>query len=180
MAIYLQTNGVHTDLVLPVKNEIYDWSKQIDMRSTKSQDTTAQFIAIGWGDKGFYLETPTWADLKASTALKAAFGLSSTAMHCTFYKHITENKSRKKIEISFEQYKQLIAFINRSFKWQHNKTVLVNTSVRYDEYDTFYEAVGTYSLFKTCNTWTNQALKAAGLKACYWAAFEQRIMDKYE
>lgn len=179
MHIYLQTNGVHTDLIVPVKNKIYDWSKQIDIASTKSNDTSAQFVAIGWGDKGFYLETPSWAELKATTALKAAFGLSSTAMHCTFYNNISENESRRKIDISHEQYKRLISFINKSFEWSNGNSKLVDTDVRYGMYDTFYEATGHYSLFKTCNTWTNQALKHTGIKACRWAALERGIMKKH-
>ncbi len=180
VTIYIQTNGVHTDLVLPVKNETYDWRNQIDIATTKSNDSNAQYVAIGWGDKGFYLETPSWAELKISTAAKAAFGLSSTAMHCTFHNHISESEHRKKIEISTEQYQRLIAFINNSFQWENGKTILVDTEVRYDDYDTFYEATGRYSMLRTCNTWTNQALKSAGLKACYWAAFEKGIMKKYK
>ena len=91
--IYILTNGVHTDIVLPIKNEYYDWSNQLKFEHTKSKDTTYQFVALGWGDKGFYLETPTWADLKVSTALKAASGLSSSAMHVTFYKQMKEKAS---------------------------------------------------------------------------------------
>ena len=179
MYIYLQTNGVHTDIIVPIKNQVYDWSKQIDIASTKSKDTNTQFVAIGWGDKGFYLETPTWAELKVSTALKAAFGLSSTAMHCTFHKDVGEMEGRRKINISVAQYKRLIAFINKSFEWENGQTILVDTKVRYDDSDTFYEATGSYSMLRTCNTWTNQALKAAGLKSCYWAAFERGVMYPY-
>lgn len=75
--IYILTNGVHTDIVLPIKNEYHDWTSQLKFEHTKSKDTTYQYVALGWGDKGFYLETPTWADLKVSTAVKAATGLSS-------------------------------------------------------------------------------------------------------
>jgi len=180
MYIYLQTNGVHTDLVLPTKNKTLNWNKLIDVNTTKAKDTTAKFVAIGWGDKGFYLETPSWAELKLSTAAKAAFGLSSTAMHCTFYTKLVETEDRKKIFLSYKQYKRLLKFILESFEWtESGETVLVDTKVRYYEYDTFYEATGRYSLFKTCNTWTNQALKHAGLPSAYWAAFESRVMKKY-
>ena len=72
--IYILTNGVHTDVVLPLKSEHYDWTNQLKTEHTKAKDTTMNYVALGWGDKGFYLETPTWADLKASTALKAASG----------------------------------------------------------------------------------------------------------
>lgn len=114
--IYILTNGVHTDIVLPIKNDYHDWSTQLKFEHTKSKDTTYQYVALGWGDKGFYLETPTWADLKASTAIKAASGLSTSAMHVTFYKHLKENQSCKKLQVSLENYKKLIAFINESFQ----------------------------------------------------------------
>ena len=98
--IYILTNGVHTDIVLPIKNEQYNWSNLLKFQHTKSKDSTSKFVALGWGDKGFYLETPTWADLKTSTALKAASGLSSSAMHVTFYKNL--NLSFKKENLTTE------------------------------------------------------------------------------
>jgi uncharacterized protein (TIGR02117 family) len=79
--IYILSNGVHTDIVLPAKNECKDWTKEIKIDNTLAKDTSINFMAFGWGDKGFYLETPTWADLKFSTAYKAMFSLSNTAIH---------------------------------------------------------------------------------------------------
>lgn len=74
--IYILSNGVHTDIVVPIKNEIKDWRNEIQFNQTQSKDSLMNFIAFGWGDKGFYLDTPEWSDLKASTACKAAFGIS--------------------------------------------------------------------------------------------------------
>ncbi|MBV2196600.1 MAG: TIGR02117 family protein, partial [Flavobacterium sp.] len=162
---YILTNGVHTDIVLPIKNEHHDWSTQLKFEHTKSKDTTYQYVALGWGDKGFYLETPTWADLKASTAVKAATGLSSSAMHVTFYKHLKENQSCKKIQISLENYNKLIAFINESFQTKSGEFLKIETNAVYGKHDVFYEANGSYSLFYTCNSWANQALKSANQKA---------------
>ena len=103
--IYILTNGVHTDIVLPVKNEHYYWTSQLKFEHTKSKDTTYQFVALGWGAKGFYLETPTWADLKVSTALRATSGLSSSTMHVTFYKNLKENKTCKKFKFHWKSTK---------------------------------------------------------------------------
>ena len=177
--IYILTNGVHTDVVLPIKNEHYDWSNQLKFEHTKSKDTTYQYVALGWGDKGFYLETPTWADLKASTALKAATGLSSSAMHVTFYKHLKENKSCKKIQISLENYQNLIAFINKSFQIKSRDFLKIETEAVYGKHDVFYEANGSYSLFYTCNSWANQALKAANQKAALWTISDSGIFRHY-
>lgn len=113
--IYILSNGVHTDIVVPIKNEIKDWRKQIQFSQTKSKDSLMNFIACGWGDKGFYLDTPEWSDLKASTALKATFGVSSSAMHTTFFKQLKEGTDCKRILISKENYQKLVFYISESF-----------------------------------------------------------------
>ena len=109
--IYLLTNGVHTDLVLPTKTSIVDWSLILPYQNTRSQQTDFKHIAIGWGDKGFYLDTPTWADLKVSTAIKASFWLGESAMHCTYYNEITESEHCKKIMLTSSQYQNLVNYI---------------------------------------------------------------------
>ena len=178
--IYILTNGVHTDIVLPIKNEHYDWTSRLKFEHTKSKDTTYQYVALGWGDKGFYLETPTWADLKASTAVKAATGLSSSAMHVTFYKHLKENQSCKKLQVSLENYKKLIAFINESFQTKSGEFLKIETNAVYGKHDVFYEANGSYSLFYTCNSWANQVLKSANQKAALWTISDSGIFRHYE
>lgn len=178
--IYLLSNGVHTDIVLPVKSEIIDWSQKVEYQHTKAKDTTAKYLAFGWGDKGFYLNTPTWADLKFSTAFNAACGLSTAAMHCTFYKRMREDEDCKKIIISKEQYEQLTAFIQNSFQLKNDKAIKIETDAVYGNNDIFYEAKGSFNLFYTCNTWTNCALKSAHLKASLWTVYDKGIMRHYE
>jgi len=51
--IYILSNGVHTDVVVPLKNEIKDWSKEISYLHTKAKDSTKNLLAFGWGDRGF-------------------------------------------------------------------------------------------------------------------------------
>lgn len=180
MTIYLYSNGVHMDVVVPVKTATIDWSQQILFSNTRGGDTTFDYIAFGWGDRGFYLETPTWADLKVSTAFKAAFGLSRTAIHATFYHQMHEGSDCIPLEISTGQYERLVQFIEGSL--QHSDTgapIVIPTEARYGKSDAFYEAKGRYSLFHTCNTWTNNALKASGQKACFWTPFDKGIFYQY-
>jgi len=178
--IYILTNGVHTDVVLPLKSEHYDWTNQLKTEHTKAKDTTMNYAAFGWGDKGFYLEAPFWVDLKASTALKAASGLSSTAMHVTFYKDLKESNSCKKLQISSDNYKKLILFINESFQTKSGEFLKIETDAVYGKHDVFYEANGSYSLFYTCNSWANQALKAANQKAALWTISDSGIFRHYK
>ena len=178
---YILTNGVHTDLVVPIKSEEIDWSQEIPFENTKSKRTDYNYLSVGWGDKGFYLETPTWADLKVSTALKAAFWMSESAMHCTFYEKITEGADCKKIMLTKTQYLSLISFIKNKFdRDQNGKPILIKTDAVYDNNDAFYDAKGSYSFLYTCNTWANDGLKAAGQKAAFWTPTDFGIFHHYK
>jgi len=179
--IFILTNGVHTDIVMPVKSEQIDWSQQIQYKNTQAADSTYQYIAMGWGDKGFYLETPEWSDLKASVAFKAASGLSSSAIHATYYKQMKLGNDCKSMLISKEQYQRLITYITNSFqKDASGNFIPIITDANYGKTDAFYEANGSYSIFKTCNSWANTGLKACGQKCCLWTATDSGIFSKYK
>ncbi len=178
--IYIFTNGVHTDIVMPVKNDLQDWSVKIPFANTRSQRTNYKYVGIGWGDKGFYLDTPTWADLKFLTAFKAAFWLSDSAMHCTYYDEMKEGTDCIKIMISKEQYRKLVRFVENKFDRDPNGDfILIPTNAVYGNDDAFYDAKGKYNFLYTCNTWTNDALKAAGQKAAFWTPSDYGIFLHY-
>jgi uncharacterized protein (TIGR02117 family) len=178
--IYIRTNGVHTDIVVPVKNAIKDWSRQVKFENTKANDSTASYLAFGWGDKGFYLDTPEWSDLKASTAFNAAFGLGNSAMHTTFYKSIRENKDCIKVMVSKENYQKLTDYIEGSFQFDTAQGLMFITATTYGKNDSFYEANGRYNLFHTCNSWANGALKASNQKAAFWTVTDTGIFCHYQ
>lgn len=180
VAIYIKTNGVHTDIVVPIKTEYKDWSEKVRFSHIKSQDSTLNYIGFGWGDKGFYLNTPEWADLKFSTAFNAAFYLGTSAMHATFYKQIRESESCVKINISKAEYEKLIAYIEDSFQHDANGNPLLINATTYGRNDSFYEANRKYHLFYTCNTWANNALKASDQKAALWTPSDTGIFCHYQ
>ncbi len=180
VTIYIKTNGVHTDIVVPAKNDLMDWTKEIRYAHTKKADSLYTWLAMGWGDKGFYLETPEWSDLKFSVAFKAAFALSSSAIHATYYDRLSENHACKKIQISRKQYTRLVNYIKRSFKQTADgHFMVIKTQATYGDTDAFYEAGGRYNLFQTCNTWANNGLKSCGQRCCYWTIFDTGIFLQY-
>lgn len=179
--LYILTNGVHTDLVVPVKTKYVDWSEKLPFENTKGKQTDFNYISFGWGDKGFYLDTPTWAQLKPSTAFKAAFWLGESAMHCTYYKKMQLGDDCKKMMITEQQYQNLIKFIDDRFdKDVSGKYILIKTDVVYGKDDAFYDAKGSYNFTYTCNTWANNGLKAAGQKAALWTPTDFGIFQHYK
>ena len=175
--IYIKSNPAHVDIVLPARSEQRDWQTVLPFKWFDPADDDIQYVAFGWGDKGFYLNTPTWADLTAETAIRAVFLPSPTAMHVTLYEHTPrEGQWCRKLRISREHYQQLLNFIDAGFELDASgNPMLINA----DDYpginDRFFEATGSYSALKTCNVWTNNALKAAGVNTAVWAPLKEAI-----
>lgn len=181
VSIFIKTNGKHTDIVVPVCNEVKDWSKKIPYHNNISQDSIYNYLAFGWGDKGFFIDMPTWDDLTFTLAFKAAFWLGTTAMHTTYYKDLKEDENCRRIVISKEQYARLVTFIEDKFKRDlEGNFINIKTDATYGNTDAFYEAKGRYNLFYSCNTWTNDALKIAGQKHCLWTFFDDPIFSIYK
>jgi len=181
VVLYILSNGVHTDIVVPMKNDQCNWQEFISINDIPNPQYDAHYIAFGWGDKGFYLETPTWAELKFSVAFKAITGLGGSAMHTTYYDELQENEQCIKVQVSNHQYGKLVTYIKESFITDRNgKAIKVPNSEGYGLYDCFYEAKGSYSLFKTCNSWANSALKECGLQAALWTPFDKGILYHYK
>jgi uncharacterized protein (TIGR02117 family) len=179
ISIYVKSNGVHTDLVVPVKTKNTDWSTIFPFKNTKGKDSTSTLLALGWGDKGFYLNTPTWGDLTFSTAFKAMFGLSTSALHTTYLDTIEVTSTCKKISMTQHQYDLLVRFIKRTISTKKGNSIFIPTNAVYGKNDAFYEANGSYHLFSTCNTWTNGALKHSHKKACFWTPYDTGILNQY-
>jgi len=180
ITIYVLTNGVHTDIVVPVKSKQINWSEKIKYANAIRVDSTYDYLGMGWGDKEIYIDMPTWADLTVSQALRAAFGLSTTAIHATYHKNLIENDTCIKMGISEQQYTRLIKYIKKSFKTDSaGHFINIKTDANYGKTDAFHEAIGSYSLFHTCNSWTNNGLKQSGQKSALWTPFDSGIFSLY-
>jgi uncharacterized protein (TIGR02117 family) len=97
-----------------------------------------------------------------------------------FHNRLKENDHCVAMRLHPDQYRKLVAFISGSFQNDSTGFVIpISTNAVYGKHDAFYEALGSYSMLKTCNTWTNEALKSAGLKACLWTPWDKGILYQY-
>jgi uncharacterized protein (TIGR02117 family) len=174
--VFVRTNGVHTDIVVPARTAVIDWTEIIRYEHTQVTDTTAAYLGFGWGDRDFYLNTPNWSDLKLKTAFNAAFYLGTSAVHTEYEIGMAESGTCRKMMLTEPDYRRLVFFIRKSLKQTKDGRAVWIKGSGYGASDTFYEGMGRYSLFKTCNTWTNEALKAANQKAAVWAITEDGVM----
>lgn len=175
--IFVVTNRVHTDIIMPVSNAYIDWREHIPTAHFRGVDHSFRYLSIGWGDKGFYINTPQWSDLTAGTALKALFLPSPTAMHTTYLRQVRGDKPDiVRLQISPEQYQRLIHFIMPYFKTSEEGDFILIPGAGYSSNDNFYEAFDDYHLFNTSNNWTNRGLKETGVRAAVWSPLDRAIM----
>jgi uncharacterized protein (TIGR02117 family) len=161
--MFIASNGVHLDIVLPVSNLSKNLSTQLDF------PFQAHYVSFGWGDKNFYVNTPEWSDLTLPVAFKAVFLNSESAMHVTFYRQ--KYTHWKKVELCPQQLDSLQNYVANSFKKDEAGRLIKTGFPGYSSADIFYEANGSFSLFNTCNVWTNSALKKLDIKTSVWSPF---------
>jgi uncharacterized protein (TIGR02117 family) len=141
-------------------------------------DAHDQYFSFAWGDRNFYLNTPTWADLTFKNAFIALFLKSPTLINVTGYQVIRTNWVE--IKMDKNQLAKLNNYLFNSFYLNdaHQK-VLVQHQF-YTANDNFYEAKGNYTCFKTCNSWVNSGFKQSDLKSCLWTPFDFGLMRMYQ
>ncbi|MCR9173267.1 MAG: TIGR02117 family protein [bacterium] len=175
--LYVRSNGIHTELILPTSNGTVDWMETI-AREDFGENISTEYLVFGWGDKGFYMNTPEWSDLTAKTASSALLVPTSTAMHVGFEPAPVENDDCIKIYVTKKQYLKITDYVHRSFLLKDDKVQLI-PGKSYGPNDNFYEANSSYHLFRTCNTWTSNALKEAGVRTSVLAVFPNGVMGHF-
>ncbi|MFZ6647079.1 TIGR02117 family protein [Undibacterium sp. TJN25] len=171
---YVLSNGVHTDLVFPVKSKLIDWESRFPKKDFAAVPADADYIAIGWGDRDFYLNTPEWKDLTLSRALGALTGRHGALLHVTYLRKADLLQQAYTMRLSEDSYRELILHVESSARLQDGRSVAVPG--RYGSQDAFYEALGSYSVFTTCNTWTGTGLRRAGIKVSRWTPFDTLVV----
>ena len=178
--VYVLSNGVHADIVLPAVVGERDLRADYPLASG---ERWADWVAFGWGDRGFYLETPTWADLTLSTALRATFLPTPTLMHVShYYGELQEGELCVRLEVRDAELAALLAWCEHSFRRDASGRPLRLEGAGYPPregylpYNEFFEATGSYHLFYTCNDWIARGLASAGIRAPLWSPFDRAIL----
>lgn len=168
---YLQSNGTHLDIVLPVPA-----IDSVLLRKLQIPENT-KYVSFGWGNKEFYFNVPEWKDLSIGLAFRAVFMQLEAAQHVRYLKRKKEDWTI--VYVAPSQLKQLNDFIQNSFVEKENSFVQCKCS-GYSDNDCFYDAKGNYSCINTCNVWVNDALKEASVNTSVWSPFHFGVLHHLE
>ena len=122
----------------------------------------AQYLEFGWGDARFY-ET---RDAGVALAIRAAFFSNGSVVHVvglpTRPRQALSTGDVVEVRLSRPGFDALAQFVDGSFDREGQRAASRRGPGLYGD-SGFYSARGRYHLLYTCNTWTADALRAAGL-----------------
>ena len=175
ITIFIQSNGVHTWVMVPKVTPVMDWRPLARPEHIRDPRYAGDYIGIGFGNRDFYLNTPTWGDLSLKTAAAAAVGGGPSLMHVDHSWYPKPKDYQRPIGLSTDQYRRLTRFLLESFDYRDGKWMpLIGRG--YGPSDVFYDSRTPYNFTRTCNEWTGEALRAAGVKTGVWTPLAQSIM----
>jgi uncharacterized protein (TIGR02117 family) len=168
-------NDTHTEFLLPIKSEVFDWETEMPLSSIERvrKLDTIRWLGFGWGERDFFINTPTWDKLTIAGGLRAFFYSRGSLVHVTAYREVgTDDENVRVLKLSAGQLKALTDYIRMEFARDADEKP-IRVADGYGGGDAFYEAKSHYSLF---NTWTANGLRYASLPAPVWGWLPQSIM----
>ena len=169
--IMVETNGVHTALVLPLVTPEKNWRAEFPAADVALPDRDYTHVSISWGEREVFLDTPTWWDLRPLTVLRILGVGGDGLLHVAHYVRPAPADDIRPMRLSHAQYARLVASIERSIprgpKIRHRG---------YGPQDAFYDAPGHYTAANTCNEWTSDRLADAGVRTGWWTPFAGGVM----
>jgi len=170
--IGLETNGVHTALVLPIVTPEKDWRQDFPLADLRRPDRPYTHVSISWGEHEVFLDTPTWWDLSPRTVLDVLLFGGRGLSHVAYYARPSSGGDLRPIRLTREEYRRLVRSIEgrlpRSRPFAHYPG--------YGSEDAFYETGGTYTAVHTCNQWTANRLADAGVRVGRWTPIASGLM----
>jgi len=161
--IGLVTSPIHTDVLLPLDDATraaFGFATRAGVPLDLAQ---AEWVAVGWGGRAFYTTTGTYLDLSAATVLKSVFGDAAVLRVDAIPAIPPDHPAVRYLDVSQPQIDALIGIILSDL----SDAAALDTP-GFNATDAFFPAKGRFQIWRTCNAWLGEALRAAGIPAGIW------------
>lgn len=126
--ILVLKNPIHTDIAIPVDDDVRKRFHFLVDGGIPTDMAEVRYIVFGWGGRAFYLETPSWSELKTVPVMKA-LTLDASVMHVDVAGNIAEpHPDVAGFDIGEERFAALLDFIAASFQQGPNGPILIENA----------------------------------------------------
>lgn len=166
--ILVLANPIHTDIAFPADPDVLERLGFAAEDGLEFDHPGLHWVHMGWGSRRFYIETPTWGDLRAGPVL-AAFTVDESAMHVEMAGEIDRTIDGV-LPIAVDEV-AMFAMLDEAlatFQRDGQGRPILIPGAAYGEFDLFYEAHGRFNALYGCNEWTGRVLRAGGMRTGWW------------
>lgn len=179
-SVYLVGDVQHIDFLLPVNNGVYDWRRFLDLPSIgRDRGGDYQYLKFGWGDRDFYMNTPSLDRIQVPRLLRTLFMPGNpTALHVNGYQDLPHESNYQLycVGLTRSQYLTLVQYLQQSFR--NGKPDRIQDG--FVEAAGFYEGAGKYSIAYTCNSWVADGLNEVDITTPLWSGLALPVMGKLD
>jgi uncharacterized protein (TIGR02117 family) len=153
---------IHTDILLPLAPETRTRFAFAEAAGVPLNHPDAEWLMLGWGSAAFYTTAGTYADITASAVLTAATG-DEAVIRLDALGPLPKMENLSFLNLSEEQFQALLSQTTAAFASQ--------TAIDHPGFtgtDAFFPAQGHFHLFRTCNVWLGETLRASGIPFGLW------------
>ncbi len=166
--VLLLYNPIHTDIAFPAEADVLDRLGFLRQAGLPVDHTEVKWIVFGWGGRSFYLETPTWADLKPGPVFRA-LSVDRSVMHVALAGEIEPHSANvDELLLTERQFDQMLVRALSGFTTSADGNPKLIAGAGYGEFDRFYEGAGYFNALLGCNTWAANVLREGGLQTGWW------------
>jgi uncharacterized protein (TIGR02117 family) len=175
VTIMIGDNGIHTEIFMPIVTDIVDWRDHFPPQAVDNPSPRFTHVSLSWGERTFFLETPSWSELDPLIGISALLG-GEALFRAAFYADPLPDGDLRPLRLREEEYRRLVAGLTAQLPEPEVRRVYPG----YGSHDFFTTALGRYHVANTCNQWTSDRLAAAGVRAGLWTPLPGGVMRHFE
>jgi uncharacterized protein (TIGR02117 family) len=175
VTIYVASNGFHADIVVPFETPAKSWGGLLQASPITSELVAGtRWIAFGWGSEVAYTRLGEITDLTPDIMVRA-LAFDRSVVHVAPLADISSGDGVWLIQVSGTGYRRLVSVIEDSFALDAAGRPILLDGITHGYGDSFFRGRRRFSLFRSCNVWVGEALRAAGIRAGIWTPFAQSL-----
>lgn len=134
----------------------------------------AEWLVVGWGAAGFYTTVGSYGDITAPVLWRAVSG-DDAVIRLDLAGNVDAVEGLVWLEVSAAQIDAMRGAVLQSLARDGAGQPLPAETAPWGESHRFFAATGRFNIFHTCNVWTGETLRAAGISFGLWTPTPQAV-----
>ncbi|KMW58311.1 hypothetical protein AIOL_003283 [Candidatus Rhodobacter oscarellae] len=153
---------IHYDILLPATAQTREALGFAEPAGVPITHPAVEWVLVGWGAERFYTTTGTYLDVNAGAIWRGVTG-DRAVLRLDVLGALPQDHGLSGIVLSSAEYSALVARIAAE-----SDTSAALDHPGFTETDAFFAARGPFHLFRTCNVWVGEVLRASGARFGAW------------